>query len=536
MAAITRWVSYLTTAVGNAGDGGAVGCKGTRGYCVGIAGPTPADKITIGPTTNKLHFSLDGDPSPPATYITLYSGTNLDPRFVARDITEKINALDVEDQRYNNSICNWENTPGQGNRLKIYSGSLGSSSSVTVTQSGTNSAHTVLGFGSKDEQGGAATSNTFDGTASISGTYYGFFDEVYKIVISNDTGVNGGAWSEVRGITAPSAGGGNTYAGSLTTGGVYNAAAGADTYTITIDATNGTTMGGGTGNVPTMAWTDTGSDTESDVSHPTELLYPDYWYKIGTRGLMVKFTDAVFGSGDTWDIICHGPEYAQGTNANAPVGIAQYVWSSDRGDMSSSPITTISGTPTRLGSRGLNIKFTGTNNLDAGDEFFVICSAPKPSSYNITSLNYGNVTVSTESDVKSVMFEIESGAIQMSTVKFGLQSAGSFSHHDAGNADTEFRFGTVGPGNNNGQGAPQNGKEWYPGIVAGDIDNDTPPSYLYATEDDMPVVATADLSESVGNYPMCGLTSDPMWVNIHLGASETGANSSINYRLYFDYS
>jgi len=27
-----------------------------------------------------------------------------------------------------------------------------------------------------------------------------------------------------------------------------------------------------------------------------------------------------------------------------------------------------------------------------------------------------------------------------------------------------------------------------------------------------------------------------LWLNIRLGASETGANSSINYRLYFDYS
>jgi len=532
MAAITRWVEYSTAAVGLAGDGRAAGCKGTRGYTVGTT--DKGDTFTIGPTTNNLHLAIDGDAGP---YITLCSGTDLDARFVARDITEKMHALGKSDQRWDNAVCKWENTPGEGNRLKIYSGTLGSSSSAIVLTSGTNSAHVVLGYATNDEQGGAATSNAFNGTASISGTYYGLFDEFYTVVVSNDTGVNGGAWSEVRGIDAPSAGGGNTYAGSLTTGGVYNAAAGIFTYTITIDTTNGAAMGAGTGNVPQMSWTSTGNADNSSAN--TELLYPDYWYKVGTRGLMVRFTDAVFANNDTWDIICHGPEYAQGSNASAPVGIAQYVWSSERGDMSSSPMTTISGTPTRLGSRGLYIEFVsgGGSNLQAGDEFFVICTGPAPSSdcAGITSLNYGNVTVSTESDVKAVMFEATSGAIELSTVKFGLQSHGSFSHHNAGNSDTYFRQGTVGPDNTAGS-APINGIEWYPNVVADDIDNDTPPSYLYATEDNLAVVATADLSEAIGNYPMCGLTSDPIWLNIHLGASETGANSSINHRLYFDYS
>lgn len=519
MAAITRWVEYGVSAAGSAGDGDGEGCLGTRGYVIGTA--SVGDTFTIGPTTNRLHLSIDGEAGP---YVTLYSGTNLDARFVAHDITEKLHDLSGQTEEYwAKAICVWENIPDKGNRLKIYSGSLGSGSSATVT-SGTDDARTVLGFSTKSEVGGSATSNTFTGEASISGTYYGFFDEIYKVVITNDH-------EEVRGIATPTHTAGS-YAGTLTTGGVYNGAQD-DLYTIAINTTNGSTMGAGTGNVPSMSWTDSGNDTESTVN--TELLYPDYWYKVGTRGLMIKFTDAVF-SGDTWTIQCRMPDYAEGTNASAPVGTAEYAWSSDRGDMSTTAITTVTGSHTRLGSRGLNIQFIeGGNNLYAGDEFYVICAAPKPSSYNISSLNYGNVTVSTESAVKSVMFEIESGAVQMSTVKFGLQNHGTFSHHDAGNSDTYFRFGTVGPGNNAG-GAPVNGIEWYPNIVAGDIDNDTPPSYLYATEDNLPVVATADLSEAVGNYPICGLTSDPMWLNIRLGASETGANSTINYRLYFDYS
>jgi hypothetical protein len=529
MAATTRWVLMDISSEGSAGDGRGAYCKGTRGYSVGTA--SVGDDFTIGPTTNRLYISIDGEAAT-GSYITLYSGSSLDPRFVARDITEKLHAEDSSDERWANAICKWENAYSDasgcyGNKFKIYSGTLGSSSSVTVV-SGTNSAHNVLGFTTTKETGGSATSNTFGGTASVSGTYYGLFSEVYKIVISND-------YDETRGIATPSEGGSNSYAGSITTGGVFNGSVN-DTYTIAIDVTNGTTMGAGTSNVPLMSWTSTQSD-DSDTD--TELLYPDYWYNVGTQGLMVKFTDAVFNTCDpAWTIACHKPDYAQGTNASSAIGVAQYVYSSDRGDMSSTPTTTTSGSYTRLGTRGLNIQFTatsGTTSLAAGDEFYVICSGPEPSSYNITSLNYGNVTVTTESDVKSVMFEIESGAAQMSTVKFGLQNHGSFSHHDAGNDDTFFRFGTVGP-DNNGGASTTNGIEWYPNITADDIDGDVAPSYLYATKDNLPVVATADLSEDVGNYPMCGLTSDPIWLNIRLGASETGANSSINYRCYFDYS
>jgi hypothetical protein len=79
---------------------------------------------------------------------------------------------------------------------------------------------------------------------------------------------------------------------------------------------------------------------------------------------------------------------------------------------------------------------------------------------------------------------------------------------------------------------PTNGIEWYPNIVAADIDNDVPPEYLYSTDDNLLVVATADDSKAVGSLGLC---SDPIWFNIRLGASETGSNSSLNYRLYFDY-
>ena len=131
------------------------------------------------------------------------------------------------------------------------------------------------------------------------------------------------------------------------------------------------------------------------------------------------------------------------------------------------------------------------------------------------------------------MFEVKSGAVEVSTVKFGLQSHGTFSHHNSGNMDTKFRFGTVGV-SHFALGASSNEKiEWHQNVVAADIDSDTPPPYLFATKENLSVVSTADDSEVVGNY---GLVSDVIFVNILLGTNETGANSSINMRLYFDYS
>jgi len=523
MVATTRWISYSTTAGGVATDGNGSNYKGKLGYC--RATGSVGDTFNIGPTTNKLYLSIDGESGP---YITLYSGTGLDPRFVAKDITEKLHNLGKATNRWNAARCVYTNSKAKGNSFEIFSGTLGSSSSVIVSTGGTDDASSVLGFGTSTQQGGLASTNGFSGNITVSGTYYGFVDELYRIVITND------AYAESvvapRGIGIPTKGLSNSYSGVMTTGGVFNGPADLS-YVLAIDVLNGTTMGGGTGHVPRLSWTSTGSDASTTS---TELLFPNHWYKIGDYGLMVKFTDAVFNQvSPAWTIECKKPDYVGGTNPSGPVGIAQYVWASDRGEMSSIPVTTSSGAFTQLGSRGLSVKFNpvGSDSFNTGDEFYVLCTAPKPDAYNITSLNYGNVTVSTESNVKCVVFEIESGAVELSTVKFGLQSHGTFNHHKAGNNDTMFRFGTVGPANTAGT-SPTNGIEWYPGVVPGDIDNDVSPVYLYKTKADLSVVSNADDSESIGNI---GLMSDPMFVNIKLGSSETGANSTINMRLYFDY-
>jgi hypothetical protein len=361
---------------------------------------------------------------------------------------------------------------------------------------------------------------------TVSGTYNGFCDEVYNIVVTN-------GWS----INTPIKGGSNAYTGTITAGGVFNNASDI-TYTLNIDTTNGTTMGGGTGNVPKVSWTSTGNADNS--GSPVELLYPNYYYMIGTKGLMVKFSDAVFShcpeGTPAWTIACAYPMYTHGTNTQGTAGNAQYVWGSTRGDDSgNNPITTSESAWTRLGSRGLYIKFTGNNMFKAGDQFKVVCTPPQPKSYDITNLNYGNVTVSTEASVKSVIFEIVSGAIEMSTVKFGLQSHGTFQHHNMNNSDTFFRFGTVGLGQKAGS-SPVSGLEWRSNVVAADIASDTPPSYLYATKRNLSVVSDADASQTIGASGFMGMTSDPIFLNIKLGASEVGANSTINYRIFFDYS
>jgi len=522
VSATTRWVEYSIDASGTAGTGGGTQAGvGVQGYSLATGG-TDKDKFSIGAGNNRLYVSLDGD----SGYITLASGTNLDPRFVARDITEKLHNLGKNAVTYDQAQCIWEN-----NQLKLYTGSTGSSAGAAVV-SGTNTAHIELGWGTKTEVGGSnnnpatGTLNQYNGGVTVSGTYNGFFDEVYTIVITN-------SWT----INTPVKGGSNAYTGTITTGGIFNHASDI-TYTINIDTTNGTTMGGGTGNVPKMSWTSTGNTDNSGA--PVELLYPNCFYMLGTKGAMVKFSDAVFShcpaGTPAWTVACTYPVYTYGTNTQGSAGNAQYIWGSTRGDDSgNSPITTSESSWTRLGSRGLYIKFTGDNMFLAGDVFKVICTPPQPKSYDITNLNYGNVTVSTEAPVKAIIFEIVSGAIEMSTVKFGLQSHGTFSHHDANNSDTFFRFGTVGPGQKAGS-APVNGLEWRANVAAADIASDTPPSYLYATKLNLSVVADADASQTIGASGFMGMTSDPIFLNIKLGASEVGANSTINYRIFFDYS
>ncbi len=534
MAAVSRWVRYPI-----AGTTGYASVQiGTRGLQRGTA--ATSDSFTVpGSANNQMKVNVDGAGSPAPYQITLTSGTSLDPRFVARDIQRKIQTAGagINDgfEHCQVEYNNYKSSNGFG-QFVIRSGSSGASSSVSIT-AGDSSVLSILGLNSLATEGGTddhlgtstdAVNAAYTGTATVSGTYRGAFDDMYQAVIGPD-----------QLIASATNGGGNTYgvanAGVATAGGFWNGDAD-ETYTVTISTTNGQTVGGGTGNVPTFTVTSTQSD---DIATPQEILYSDEPYYLGTRGLTLSWLDAPFGDGDTFGIICVKPTTVDGSNATGAVATAEYHYRSFLGDASTSSTVTAAGAGTALGRKGLTLAFSDSGVFTPRDEFKVICRGPVPEAYGVINMVYGNVTVTTESPLKVHQFEIVSGAVDMSSVKFSLQSHGTFSHHDAGDSDTYFRYGTAGFGNpGDGTSNPNEGPEWTTSVVAADLataktsGNTGAPIHLDSTITDLAVVSSADNAEDVGNR---SLGSDFIWTNIRLGAQESGANSSINYRLYFDY-
>jgi hypothetical protein len=464
----------------------------------------------------------------------LTSGTSLDPRFVAKDIQRKVQAFSATNNGFKWFTGEWTNMlSADGESHFVFkSGTTGGSSSVAVT-AGDSDARSILGLSSVSEVAGdtyhtdlsrvLSTGNNaaYTGTVTVTGTYGGLLDEEYQVVICNAS------------MLSVAAGGSNTYAGTATVGGDYNHDT-ACSYTVTIDTTGGNeVMNAGTGNVPTFTVNDTGS-LNDDVSTGQEMLFSDYFYYIGTKGASLKWSDAQFGNGDTFTITAT-PASAGG----GAVGVATYRWTSNRGDDASSNGTTAT-TPQSVGTKGVSVAWSDSGTLTVKDSWRVLCRAPTPEAYGVTSMSYGNVTVTTNSAVKVHQFEVMSGARVLDNCKFSLQSHGTFSHHDAGDGDTEFHFGVVGPENRgDGAGGASTGVEWKAGITATDISTDKTggntgaPTNLWASVQDLAVVADADSAEIVGNID---LASDAIFSAIKLGANETGANSSIVYRMYFDYS
>jgi len=538
MVAVSRFVEFLVTsqtfATGTSTDATA---RGTRGFSRGTGLSVGEDTFSITLNSNdQLAVNING--TGPET-ITLTSGTDLDPRFVARDIEFKLHSANSADG-FKFAQCNWRNGGGgtnSDNSFIIFSGRLGNNggnNDVNVTTPGVRDARGTLGFDTVNEQAGlddsaVNPSTSYIGTLTVSGAYGGQFDDLYTIMIADDETVED-----------PVANGGNTYAGTAETGGLFTDTSSDNAYTVTIDTTNGSTMGAGGGSVPQFTVTD--SPLNDDNANPIELLFPNHWYDVGDLGVRIRFTDAVFGNGDIFTINAFT---ASGTAAQA-VGVAKYIFSSTTEDSSkidSIPAITTQTTGTQVGTRGVTVSFSDSGTLDLGERFFVICRGPQPSNSDVTQLNFGNVTVSTNSAVKTVWFELISGAVSMSTVKFSLQSDGTFQHHDQGDNDTEFHFGTTGADNNAvGGGAGTNSQvefsvdtDGFGDILAIDIDSDTPPSNMFATAADLAVVSSADNAEDIGNY-LGAVVSDFMWLAIKLGANETGANSTINYRMFFDFS
>lgn len=526
MAAVSRWVRYPVSAATYVSAANV----GITGISRGTA--NTADSFTIpGSSANQMKVDIDSAGASAPYQITLTSGTGLDPRFVAKDIQRKLQAYSSVNDGFKHcqvEFSNYSSSNGYG-QFVIRSGTTGGSSAVAVT-AGASSVLATLGMNTLSETTGNAyhkgttTSNSaYAGTVTASGSYQGAFDDTYLVVISNDLTIGTPA------VTG-------SYTGTCSVGGDWNYDSN-NTYVLTIDTTNGSVMGGGTGNVPTFTVTmSTGSgDT---VATAQELLLADTWYDVGVRGLRVKFTDHPFGNGDTITIACTAATTVDGSNGTGPVATAKAVWTSLRGDSATAASTT-SSTPIDIGTKGVTLAWTA-GTLAAKDEWRIFCRAPHPEAYGVTSMDYGNVTVTTDSAVKCHQFEIISGAVSMSSVKFSLQSHGSFSHHDAGNADTEFHYGVVGAGNRgDGSGGAGTGPEWpATAVTASDISaNKTggstgSPTSLWASKADLAVVSSASSAEEVGNE---GLVSDFVFTVIKLGSDETGANSTINYRCYFDY-
>lgn len=543
MVAVSRFVEFSATGqTFTTGSSTEAVAKGTRGFSRGTGLSSGDDSFTITLNSND-QLAVNINNVGPNT-ITLSSGTDLDPRFVARDIAFKLHAASSDDA-FNFAQCEWSNGygptsnpgPNDQNSFIIWSGRLGNNggaNDVNITSPGSRDARATLGWDTVDERAGVdfATdfaASSYTGSVTVSGSFGGQFDEFYTLQISD---------GELVDDATPN--GGNTYTGQATTDGTYIGTAN-DTYTVTIDTTNGSTMGAGSANVPSFTVTDTpGTD---DNATPIELLYADHYYSVGNLGVMIKFSDAVFGNGDTFEINAFA---ASGTGYPKAVGSANYIFSSSRGDSSKSigiGATTSQTTGTQVGTKGVTAAFSDSGTLSLGERFNIMCRGPQPIDSDVTQLNFGNVTVSTNSPVKVVWFELISGAVSMSTVKFSLQADGTFQHHDQGDGDTEFHFGTSGGGNTAPGGGPTTNSQvefsvdtdGLGNIDATDIDSDTSPSNLFATKADLAVVNSADNAESLGNW-QGAVVSDFVYLAIKLGANETGANSTINYRMFFDFS
>ena len=538
MSAVSRWIQFPISAVTAYSNGGISNYGGKeRGYAESGSALEANSINTAG--ANRLKMSLDSGSS---YELVLLSGT-YDPRIIAKNIEFAAHAA--------SSGTSWQYLQAEytNNKFRIYSGTFGSTSTITLEAATEDDARATLGLDTPVTTSGSSWGaqnyylNASAGTVTVSGVYTGQFDDVYTVIISNQEAIG------VDDLTTPTEAGlvdvTGTYAGTATVGGNWNevdavgtvkTGTGDDTYTIIIDTSAGLTMGAGTGNVPTMTSTSTEGD---DTSTPVELLYPDYWYNIGANGLRIKFSDAPFANNDTFVIKCKAGIYADGaSNQKAVRGAAKFIYSSLKGDCSviNSAAPHLAGTVTSaggnvIGTKGLYVLFEGAKNLEVGDEFNIICRGPQPTDYNTatTNLSFGNVTVSTNSAVKVVWMELTSGAVQFTTCKFGLFSHGTFQHHDAGNNDTEFRFGTV------GAGQPKVGTpniEWQTNVSASNLING---DYMYSYDTDLAVVDNADDSETVGRYNS-DIISDFIFLCLKIGSAETGSNSGISYRCYLDYS
>ncbi len=161
MVAVSRFVEFSVTAqtfaTGTSTDSES---KGTRGFSRGTNLGAGDDSFTITKDVNdQLQITIN---AVGPEVITLSSGTDLDPRFVARDIEFRVHAANSADA-FKFAQCNWRNgnngvSPvgsNTENSFILYTGQLGNNgtnNTVSVASPGGQDARATLGWDTQDAQ------------------------------------------------------------------------------------------------------------------------------------------------------------------------------------------------------------------------------------------------------------------------------------------------------------------------------------------------------------------------------------------------
>jgi hypothetical protein len=507
--------------------------RGTTGTLQGAAPPTVP--ITLTSSTCDLLITMNDGATTTSKTFTLASGVNLDPRVIARDITDKMHKeYPVNSPVWTAAICHWWKSG-----FLLLNGICGSNSMVRVDYTANSAAgalgftHGVAGYGSENNilpDGGLATgnkvTNTWSGSMSSSGTLFNGSCDIYTITaVNSDSGEGQGTASVLTHASG-------SYAGTVSLGGIYNYSDNTIYHMVVTVTGSASYMSGVTGNVPVMTWWGEGGDTT--CSGAIELLYPNYPYPLGNKGLWVKFSNYPFSyPSDAWAISASGINYAGGSyNYQWGGAFRKIIWSSLKGDVQWTQQSTATfGNYFPVGRKGIYLSANQDYNVAPGDTIRVRIPGPVPYNFDITSINLGNITVTTSSRVFCVRFDLIGGAIELTNIKFSLLNDGGMAYHDGSN--TYFPWGTVGPGQKAVSYGGSYDVEWWSNVNVQDL-IPPKPGYMYAIDSNLVPVSTADDSKVIGVDPFDGLISDYIFCAVHLGADESGAKTAV-YRCYFDY-